>query len=394
MPRHHGIDHVPAHWRISDEGSNRLRDVDGCAGGGLLATTQKPPSGRVEDAIQSRATVTEVDLPERLVTLKDERGREFVVEVPDEVKSLDQVKAGDEVIVSYTTAVAWQVRRAGDAAPGVSEQTSFQHREGGRKARRNTRPLGDADHHHHCDRSVQRHRDPDRSGRQVADDQGPRAGGSAQSPGRRPRRHHLQRSSGDRGAGGREELTARAVRTKPGPFAYHSTVGSTYSFSSGSMPRSRPPASSEESHDDTKYLEREAESRRQRRPTPQHRRAAPHARLVACLQLPRRRDDLPARQSPVARAAHRRSRQASAARPLGREPGAVVRLDAPEPAHQARRPGRDLRGRAWAMALRASSLLDTSKAPTPRSIPTRARMRRGCRSSSSSSPSPVTSAAT
>ena len=35
------------------------------------------------------------------------------------------MKAGDEVIVSYTTAVAWQVRRAGDAAPGVSEQTAF-----------------------------------------------------------------------------------------------------------------------------------------------------------------------------------------------------------------------------------------------------------------------------
>ena len=32
----------------------------------------------------------------------------------------------------------------------------------------------------------------------------------------------------------------------------------------------------------------------------------------------------------------RRSRQASAARPLGREPGAVVRLDASEPAHQTR----------------------------------------------------------
>jgi hypothetical protein len=61
------------------------------------------------------------------------------------VKSLDQVKAGDEVIVSYTTAP--REKGAGDAAPGVSEQNR---REGGRKARRNTRPLGDADHHHHC----------------------------------------------------------------------------------------------------------------------------------------------------------------------------------------------------------------------------------------------------
>jgi hypothetical protein len=89
------------------------------------AATQKAPSGRVEDAVQSRATVTEVDLPERLVTLKDDRGREIFVAVPDQVKSLDQVKAGDEVIVSYTTAVAWQVRRANEAAPGVSEQATF-----------------------------------------------------------------------------------------------------------------------------------------------------------------------------------------------------------------------------------------------------------------------------
>jgi hypothetical protein len=96
------------------------------------AATQKP-SGRVEDGIQSRATVTEVDLPARLVTLKDDRGQEIVVEVPDRVKSLDQVKAGDEVIVSYTTAVAWQVRRASDAAPGVSEQTTFNTEKAGEK---------------------------------------------------------------------------------------------------------------------------------------------------------------------------------------------------------------------------------------------------------------------
>jgi hypothetical protein len=96
------------------------------------ATPQKP-SGRVEDGTQSRATVTEVDLPERVVTLKDDRGREIVVEVPDQVKSLDQVKPGDEVIVSYTTAVAWQVKRAGEATPGVSEQATFNTEKPGEK---------------------------------------------------------------------------------------------------------------------------------------------------------------------------------------------------------------------------------------------------------------------
>jgi hypothetical protein len=41
------------------------------------------------------------------------------------VKDLDQVKPGDEVIVSYTTALAWQVKRAGAGSPGVSQQASF-----------------------------------------------------------------------------------------------------------------------------------------------------------------------------------------------------------------------------------------------------------------------------
>jgi hypothetical protein len=100
---------------------------------GCAANIQKPPSGRVEDAIQSRATVIEMDLPQRLVTLKDDRGQEILVEVPDQVKSLDQVKAGDEVVVSYTTAVAWQVRRAGEAAPGVSGQASFNTEKAGEK---------------------------------------------------------------------------------------------------------------------------------------------------------------------------------------------------------------------------------------------------------------------
>jgi len=96
------------------------------------AATQKP-SGRVEDTAESRATITEVDLPERQVTLKDDQGRELVVEVSDQVKSLDRVKAGDEVVVSYTTAVAWQVMRAGEATPGVSEKATFNTERAGEK---------------------------------------------------------------------------------------------------------------------------------------------------------------------------------------------------------------------------------------------------------------------
>ena len=88
------------------------------------AATNKP-AGRMEDAVQSRATVTEVQVPERLVTLRDARGEEILLVVPDTVKDLDRVTVGDEVVVSYTRALAWQVKRAGEGSPGVSEQASF-----------------------------------------------------------------------------------------------------------------------------------------------------------------------------------------------------------------------------------------------------------------------------
>jgi hypothetical protein len=86
------------------------------------AATQKP-SGRMEDVVEARAMVTGIDLPQRLVALKDEKGQEIVVEVSEAVRNLDQVKVGDEVVVSYTEALAWQVKAAGEGAPGVSTGT-------------------------------------------------------------------------------------------------------------------------------------------------------------------------------------------------------------------------------------------------------------------------------
>lgn len=85
----------------------------GCAG-----SSQKP-AGRMEDVTELQATVTAVDLPHRLVTLKGEGVDEVVVEASDAVKNLDQVKVGDVVAVSYTEALAWQVRPAGQGGPGV-----------------------------------------------------------------------------------------------------------------------------------------------------------------------------------------------------------------------------------------------------------------------------------
>ncbi len=85
------------------------------------ATPQKP-AGRMEDVVEARLIVTAIDLSQRLVTLKDEYGKEIVVEAGDAVKNLAQVRVGDEVVISYTEALAWQVKPAGKGTPGVSAE--------------------------------------------------------------------------------------------------------------------------------------------------------------------------------------------------------------------------------------------------------------------------------
>jgi Cu/Ag efflux protein CusF len=86
--------------------------LGGCA-------TQKP-AGRMENVTEARLLVTAIDVPQRRITLKDQDGKETIVTAGEQVKNLEQVSVGDEVVVSYTEALAWQVKPAGQGAPGIS----------------------------------------------------------------------------------------------------------------------------------------------------------------------------------------------------------------------------------------------------------------------------------
>jgi Cu/Ag efflux protein CusF len=94
-----------------------------CAGNSPMGGSTKP-SGRMEEATQARATVTAVDPSTRTVSLKEASGEELDVVVTDAVKNLDQIKPGDEVVVTYTEALAWQVKPAAQGAPGASANVS------------------------------------------------------------------------------------------------------------------------------------------------------------------------------------------------------------------------------------------------------------------------------
>lgn len=83
------------------------------------AGSQKP-SGKMEDVLETSAAVVAVDYVQRLITVKPEGGEPIDLEASEAVKNLDQVKVGDEVALTYTEALAWQVRPAGDGGPGVA----------------------------------------------------------------------------------------------------------------------------------------------------------------------------------------------------------------------------------------------------------------------------------
>ena len=81
---------------------------------GLLFGCQSPPEpAMVEQVQQVSATVTAVDLPGRLVTLKGPDGKPFTVEAGEEVRNLPQVHVGDRVVVHYYESIAAELAKPG-----------------------------------------------------------------------------------------------------------------------------------------------------------------------------------------------------------------------------------------------------------------------------------------
>ncbi len=77
-------------------------------------------SGTIGERMQTvTATVEKIDLKKRLVTLKGPDGKSVTVEVDERVKNLPQVKKGDQVTVSYYESAAYEVKKPGEAQPGV-----------------------------------------------------------------------------------------------------------------------------------------------------------------------------------------------------------------------------------------------------------------------------------
>jgi Cu/Ag efflux protein CusF len=75
-------------------------------------TRAKPgekPGGTIKTTGHMTARVEDIDYQSRMVTLKMPQGETMSLKVGDQVKSLNEIKKGDEVVVQYTQAVAISV---------------------------------------------------------------------------------------------------------------------------------------------------------------------------------------------------------------------------------------------------------------------------------------------
>jgi len=94
-------------------------------------------SGTVgEQAVKVTAKVKKVDLKTRHVVLEGPDGKLVTVTAGDEVRNLAQLKAGDDVIVKYYESLAFEVKKPGDATPGVAVA------EGAQRAKLGEKPGG------------------------------------------------------------------------------------------------------------------------------------------------------------------------------------------------------------------------------------------------------------
>ena len=96
---------------------------------GACATSPRPPAekpgGREQALIEMRAVVIGVDQKHRLLALEGDDGGRVVLPVAAEFRDFERARVGDQVVVSFTQAIAWQVKPSGEGSTGMSTRESL-----------------------------------------------------------------------------------------------------------------------------------------------------------------------------------------------------------------------------------------------------------------------------
>jgi len=80
-----------------------------------------PMAGMIqENTVTATATVEKIDYKTRKVTLRGPDGKSTTITAGEQVRNLAQVKKGDTVVATYYESLAYEVKKPGEGAPGVS----------------------------------------------------------------------------------------------------------------------------------------------------------------------------------------------------------------------------------------------------------------------------------
>lgn len=75
-----------------------------------------PPEVAVSETLTTTAQVQAVDVQNRRLTLKNQEGEVFTIDVPPEVRRLAEIKAGDLIVTEYRQALAVGISKTGDSS--------------------------------------------------------------------------------------------------------------------------------------------------------------------------------------------------------------------------------------------------------------------------------------
>lgn len=88
-----------------------------------VSSANNKPVVKKESIKTVLATIEEIDLENRMITLKGEKGKIYDMKVGPQAKNLAQLKKGDEVKLKYSEAVSARVYKAGEA-PVIQEKSA------------------------------------------------------------------------------------------------------------------------------------------------------------------------------------------------------------------------------------------------------------------------------
>ena len=91
-----------------------------------------PNIPKIERTTKASVVVTKVDVANRHLTVKNDAGEEYTVDVDPAVKNLAQVKAGDKIGLTYYQSVAASMSKPGDATEASGHIKTETAKEGAR----------------------------------------------------------------------------------------------------------------------------------------------------------------------------------------------------------------------------------------------------------------------